>query len=149
MAQAGYEVSHVGMHLCCAGTLPSCMPLNTCCSKHLLLLSVQVLLVSQFTLYARLKKPRPDFSKACPPNTVSVSCHPADGTISDVMPDRSDTSHHLTFAPPFSLLLGPALCPWLLFSNQTFFRPLVSSGTGHLLFICATSAAGARAEPRA
>ncbi|GAX80316.1 hypothetical protein CEUSTIGMA_g7754.t1 [Chlamydomonas eustigma] len=27
----------------------------------------EVLLVSQFTLYARLKKPRPDFSKAMPP----------------------------------------------------------------------------------
>ena len=30
----------------------------------------EILLVSQFTLYARLKKPRPDFSKAMPPNQV-------------------------------------------------------------------------------
>jgi hypothetical protein len=30
----------------------------------------EILLVSQFTLYARLKKPRPDFSKAMPPAQV-------------------------------------------------------------------------------
>lgn len=30
----------------------------------------EILLVSQFTLYARLKKSKPDFSKAMPPNQV-------------------------------------------------------------------------------
>jgi D-tyrosyl-tRNA(Tyr) deacylase len=32
----------------------------------------EVLLVSQFTLYGRLKKPKPDFSKAMGPDKVGV-----------------------------------------------------------------------------
>ena len=59
--------------------------------RHLRITAVQVvgikgdiLLVSQFTLYARLKKPKPDFSKAMAPdqvraakgNLVLVFCNP-------------------------------------------------------------------------
>lgn len=45
----------------------------------------EVLLVSQFTLYARLKKPRPDFSRAMSPQSVS-GCVLAVGQCSRVGP---------------------------------------------------------------
>jgi hypothetical protein len=44
------------------------------CCTHMQVVSrgYEVLLVSQFTLYGRLKKPRPDFSKAMPPAQVRL-----------------------------------------------------------------------------